>query len=192
MAYKKTIWVNDQTPLNADNMNNIEDGIAKNEEDIAGLPDILLDKGTASGTDTKQVVYNSVQFMKTVRVDDFENIKNMGGINLDNHIRMVSHLRTHYMTVKGPFLELHLVKDSTNTSVQKTLLEARTNLFNSYLGEIPVTGYYYTNNALCIPLTIKIAATDTGTIIRYVDKTGSEQETNLGTFGSITFTDTLE
>lgn len=192
MAYKKTIWVNDQTPLNADNMNNIEDGIAKNEEDIAGLPDILLDKGTASGTDTKQVVYNSVQFMKTVRVDDFENIKDMGGINLDNHIRMVSHLRTHYMTVKGPFLELHLVKDSTNTSVQKTLLEARTNLFNSYLGEIPVTGYYYTNNALCIPLTIKIAATDTGTIIRYVDKTGSEQETNLGTFGSITFTDTLE
>lgn len=192
MAYKKTIWVNDQTPLNADNMNNIEDGIAKNEEDIEGLPDILLDKGTASGTDTKQVVYNSVQFMKTVRVDDFENIKDMGGINLDNHIRMVSHLRTHYMTVKGPFLELHLVKDSTNTSVQKTLLEARTNLFNSYLGEIPVTGYYYTNNALCIPLTIKIAATDTGTIIRYVDKTGSEQETNLGTFGSITFTDTLE
>lgn len=192
MAYKKTIWVNDQTPLNADNMNNIEDGIAKNEEDIAGLPDIFLDKGTESGTDTKQVVYNSVEFKKTVRVVDFENIKDMGGFNLDTHIRMVSHLRTHYMTVKGPFLELHLVKDSTNTSVQKTLLEARTNLFNSYLGEIPVTGYYYTDNALCIPLTIKIAATDAGTIIRYVDKTGSEQETNLGTFGSITFTDVLE
>lgn len=192
MAYNKTIWVNDQTPLNADNMNNIENGIAKNEEDIAGLPNILLDKGTSSGTDTKQVVYNSVQFMKTVRVADFENIKDMGGFNLDTHIRMVSHLRTHYMTIKGPFLELHLVKDSTNTSVQKTLLEARTNLFNSYLGEIPVTGYYYTDNALCIPLTIKIAATDAGTIIRYADKTGSEQETNLGTFASITFTDTLE
>lgn len=191
MAYKKTIWVNDQTPLNADNMNNIENGIAKNEEDIAGLPDILLDKGTASGTDTKQVVYNSVEFKKKLIVADFDRITD-GGFNLDTHIRMVSHLRTHYMTIKGPFLELHLVKDSPNTSVQKTLLEARTYLFNSYLGEIPVTGYYYTDNALCIPLTIKIAATDAGTIIRYVDKTGSEQETNLGTFGSITFTDTLE
>lgn len=50
MAYKKTIWVNDQTPLNADNMNNIENGIAKNEEDIAGLAERALPKTNAEGT----------------------------------------------------------------------------------------------------------------------------------------------
>lgn len=57
MAYKKTIWVNDKTPLNADNMNNIENGIAKNEEDIGNK----LDKGTEGGPDVKQVVHNPVE-----------------------------------------------------------------------------------------------------------------------------------
>lgn len=37
MAYQKTNWVNDETPLNADNMNNIENGIEQNESDIASL-----------------------------------------------------------------------------------------------------------------------------------------------------------
>lgn len=27
MAYDRTTWVNEETPLNADNLNNIEDGI---------------------------------------------------------------------------------------------------------------------------------------------------------------------
>lgn len=27
MAYTRTTWVNEETPLNADNLNNIEDGI---------------------------------------------------------------------------------------------------------------------------------------------------------------------
>ena len=33
MAYTRTTWVNEETPLNADNMNNLEDGV---EEAIAG------------------------------------------------------------------------------------------------------------------------------------------------------------
>ena len=54
MAYKKTIWVNDQTPLNADNMNNIENGIAKNEEDILAFGNKGVANGVASlGADGK-------------------------------------------------------------------------------------------------------------------------------------------
>lgn len=64
MAYKKTIWVNDKTPLNADNMNNIENGIAKNEEDIGNK----LDKGTEAGPKVKQVVHNPVEIQNDFNV----------------------------------------------------------------------------------------------------------------------------
>lgn len=37
MAYQKTNWVNDETPLNAENMNNIENGIEQNESDITNV-----------------------------------------------------------------------------------------------------------------------------------------------------------
>lgn len=37
MAYKRTNWVNDETPVNSKNMNNIEDGIVQNETDINNL-----------------------------------------------------------------------------------------------------------------------------------------------------------
>lgn len=45
MAYTKTSWVNDQTALNQDNMNNIEDGI---EESHNGY--VWLDTTAAAGT----------------------------------------------------------------------------------------------------------------------------------------------
>lgn len=34
MAYVRLTWVDDVTPLNADNMNNIEDGIVENKSGI--------------------------------------------------------------------------------------------------------------------------------------------------------------
>ena len=37
MSYNKTEWVNDQTPVNAKNMNNIEEGIAAAHTEIAEL-----------------------------------------------------------------------------------------------------------------------------------------------------------
>ena len=37
MSYNKTTWVNDVTPLNADNMNNLESGIEQNANDIEEL-----------------------------------------------------------------------------------------------------------------------------------------------------------
>lgn len=35
MSYNRTIWENNKTPLNANNMNNIEEGIAEAKEDAA-------------------------------------------------------------------------------------------------------------------------------------------------------------
>lgn len=34
MAYTRTTWVNEETPLNADNLNNIEDGIEELQDDV--------------------------------------------------------------------------------------------------------------------------------------------------------------
>lgn len=37
MSYNKTTWINDETPLNAENMNKIESGIEQNANDIDEL-----------------------------------------------------------------------------------------------------------------------------------------------------------
>ena len=42
MSYIKTIWVNDETPLNADNMNHIEEGIYELSENIQLLFDAVI------------------------------------------------------------------------------------------------------------------------------------------------------
>lgn len=41
MPYNKTNWKNGETPLNADNMNHIEDGIFSSSEAIDGLTAII-------------------------------------------------------------------------------------------------------------------------------------------------------
>lgn len=43
MAYVKTLWVNDQTPLNADNLNHIEEGIYELSENIQLLFDAVIE-----------------------------------------------------------------------------------------------------------------------------------------------------
>ena len=50
MSYVKTIWVNDETPVNADNMNNIENGIEQNELDISTLENNKLSKVSTTST----------------------------------------------------------------------------------------------------------------------------------------------
>ena len=187
MAYKKTIWVNDQTPINADNMNNIENGIAKNEEDIAGLPDILLDKGTASGTDTKQVVYNSVEFKKTVRVNDFENIKDIGGINLDAHIKSLSKPCNHLMSYTGNGMKLYFQAATNDRTAAKTLLEARNVVYRLTLDDIPVNGYVTVNNKVYQALSMVVYADHA--VISYVDSTGLVGTVTDGQFGTLEFND---
>lgn len=47
MAYTKTTWVNGETPINADNLNNIEGGIKDNETSINDIETSVNDmKGT--------------------------------------------------------------------------------------------------------------------------------------------------
>lgn len=46
MAYKKTIWIDEETPLNANNMNNIENGISTNEAAISNINNNYVTKDT--------------------------------------------------------------------------------------------------------------------------------------------------
>lgn len=46
MSYTKTTWVNNVTPINETNMNNIENGIVENEKainEIVAIPESELD-----------------------------------------------------------------------------------------------------------------------------------------------------
>ena len=186
MAYNKTIWVNDQTPLNADNMNNIENGIAKNEEDIAQLPDILLDKGTESGTDTKQVVYNSVELKKTLKVVDFDRITD-GGFNLDAHIKMLSNPWNHLMSYTGNGMKLYFQATTNDRTAAKTLLEARNVVYRLTLDDIPVNGYVTVNNKVCQALSMVVYADHA--VIKYVDSTGLNGTVTDSQFGTLEFND---
>ena len=68
--YKKTLWVNEETPLNASNLNKIEEGIEGNTNDLAAHEaDIAkIDE------DLKQTKINLVEFAETV-ADKLANIK---------------------------------------------------------------------------------------------------------------------
>ena len=45
MAYTKTTWKNGETPLNADNLNNLEDGVASNDSRITTLEGTIPESG---------------------------------------------------------------------------------------------------------------------------------------------------
>lgn len=55
MAYTKTTWVNGTTPVNATNMNKIEDGIYQNANDIATLNTDKAPKASPTFTGTPTV-----------------------------------------------------------------------------------------------------------------------------------------
>ncbi|MGN0693727.1 MAG: hypothetical protein ACI4LK_02310 [Lentihominibacter sp.] len=48
MSYKRTTWVNGETPINADNLNNIEAGIVAIEENIGAIADYVVEEGSNS------------------------------------------------------------------------------------------------------------------------------------------------
>ena len=66
MAYTRTDWVSGGTPLSADNMNNIEDGIEELNSKFGGLnvvkyqTTITIPSGTSSSVQTKVVDTSSV------------------------------------------------------------------------------------------------------------------------------------
>lgn len=50
MAYNKTVWVNNETPINTDNLNNIEDGI----EDVDSRLEDIEDKNPIYFTEEEE------------------------------------------------------------------------------------------------------------------------------------------
>lgn len=66
MAYAKKTWVSGETPLSAENMNNIENGIADAHEDISKLNTKLKNVGTKT---FNQSVTISAAETYTVTVD---------------------------------------------------------------------------------------------------------------------------
>lgn len=62
MAYTKTEWTNDVTPLNADNMNKIEDAI------LSLQPEALTLKLPANHTISADSMYESIEFSEFSRI----------------------------------------------------------------------------------------------------------------------------
>ena len=58
MAYTKTTWVNGETPINADNLNNIENGIETNDANIMKINDKLLKTENINLTINTDYVYS--------------------------------------------------------------------------------------------------------------------------------------
>lgn len=71
MAYKRTVWVNNETKLNAQNLNNIEDGIVEAKESASEANSVAssaneraneaLQKANNTETELKQYVDNKIQ-----------------------------------------------------------------------------------------------------------------------------------
>jgi len=71
MAYKRTTWVNNETKLNAQNLNNIEDGIVEAKESANSATSAAeaantraneaLQKANSTETELKQYVDNKIQ-----------------------------------------------------------------------------------------------------------------------------------
>jgi hypothetical protein len=68
--YKKTLWVNEETPLNASNLNKIEEGIEGNTNDLAAHEADI----TKIDEDLKQTKIDLAEFAETVE-DKLANIK---------------------------------------------------------------------------------------------------------------------
>ena len=124
-----------------------------------------------------------------IRVKDFDDYKNTGGQKLTEFMRSQLSPRNHFITVKGQHIELHLHGVCLYNTKTTGLLDARNNVFGIVSDEIPATGYVFINGKTCSILGIKILAVNADDVIRYVDDTGAEKTTTLGSFGSTTYKD---
>ena len=126
-----------------------------------------------------------------IRVKDFDDYKNTGGQKLTEFMRSQLSPRNHLITVKGQHIELHLHGVCLLNTKTTGLLDARNNVFGIVSDEIPATGYVFMNGKTCQILGIRIYAVDANDVIRYVDDTGTEQTTTLGTFGTVSYSDVI-
>ena len=126
-----------------------------------------------------------------IRVKDFDDYKTTGGLKLIDFTRTQAIPRNHFITVKGQNIELHLHGVCLLNTESTGLLDARNNVFGIVSDEIPATGYVFMNGKTCQILAIRIYAVDANDVIRYVDDTGTEQATTLGTLGTVTYSDVV-
>ena len=124
-----------------------------------------------------------------IRVNDFEDYKTTGGLKLIDFTRSQAIPRNHFITVKGQNIELHLHGVCLLNTKTTGLLDARNKVFGVVSEEIPATCYAFMDGKICNILGITILAVDANDIIRYVDETGTEKTTTLGSFGSTTYKD---
>ena len=124
-----------------------------------------------------------------IRAKDFDDYKNTGGQKLTEFMRSQLGPRNHFITVKGQHIELHLHGVCLLNTKTTGLLDARNNVFGIVSDEVPATGYVFMNGKTCQILGIRIYAVDANDVIRYVDDTGAEKTTTLGTFGTVTYSD---
>ena len=124
-----------------------------------------------------------------IRVKDFDDYKNTGGQKLTEFMRSQLSPRNHFITVKGQHIELHLHGVCLLNTKTTGLLDARNYVFGIVSDEVPATGYVFINGKTCQILGIRIYAVDANDVIRYVDDTGAEQTTTLGTFGTVSYDD---
>lgn len=126
-----------------------------------------------------------------IRVNDFEDYKTTGGLKLIDFTRSQAIPRNHFITVKGQNIELHLHGVCLLNTKTTGLLDARNKVFGLTSDEVPATGYVFINGKTCQILGIKIYAVDADDVIRYVDDTGAEKTTTLGSFGSTSYNDLI-
>ena len=126
-----------------------------------------------------------------IRVNDFEDYKTTGGLKLIDFTRSQAIPRNHFITVKGQNIELHLHGVCLLNTKTTGLLDARNKVFGVVSDEIPATGYVFMDGKICNILGITIVAVDANDVIRYVDETGIEKTTTLGSFGTTTYMDLL-
>ena len=124
-----------------------------------------------------------------IRVKDFDGYKNTAGQKLTEFMRSQLSPRNHFITVKGQNIELHLHGVCLLNDKTTGLLDARNKVFNVVSDEIPASGYMFVNGKVCNILGITILAVDGNDVIRYVDDTGTEKTSTLGTFGTTTYKD---
>lgn len=70
MAYTKTTWVNDVTPANATNMNNIENGIEANDIALSNIKDYIIESGSNTNGFYEKYANGTLKQWGKVKVTD--------------------------------------------------------------------------------------------------------------------------
>lgn len=116
MAYEKTTWVSGETALSADNMNNIEDGIAEIDNNLGKViqvndTTVSVPTGSTSDTVLQTVTLQPGQYILVAMVRYEANANGMRAISVSTQD-----------TMQLPHFVSQNASDSGSTSIQMTRL----------------------------------------------------------------------